>query len=126
MAAVGHWGIGPRHLKNDDAHLGLTRSNLRCGKVRWCDIIVIPEIQADGFSAGKKLPYLWGENAEVRACIRRRFRSGMRCQNVKHPHAKLAVLILLAPHASGRIHQWRERTVGTTECPHTRKFGGVD
>src|ERR1017187_826991 len=125
-AAVGHGKIGPRHLKNDDADLGFARGDLRRGEVPWRNIIVVPEIQADGLTARKELPYLWSKNAEVGPGIRSRFRSGVRSQNVKHPHTKLAILILLAPHAGGRIHQWSERAVGAAERPHSRKFSGID
>ena len=88
-AAVGHWKVGPSHLDNNDADLGVARGNLGRRKVARCDIVVVPEVQLEGLSARKELPNLGRENAEMRAGIRGGLRSGMRAHpdDVPQPDA---------------------------------------
>src|SRR5688500_9374200 len=74
----------------------------------------------------EQLPHLRSEDAEVRATIGRSFWSRVSDQDVQYASAERAVLVLLAPDPRRRVHQRRERSVGTADRPHSRKRVWID
>ena len=80
----------------------------------------------NGLAARKQLPHLRREDAEVRAAVGGGLRARMSRENVQHAHAELAVLILLAPDARGRVHQRSERAIRSAQRPNARELFGID
>ncbi len=58
--------------------------------------------------------------------VGRGFRTGVRGENMQHPDAELAVLILLAPDARRSVHQRSEGAVGAAQRPYAGEFLGID
>ncbi len=126
LRAIGDDEIRPGDFDRDDADLLLARRNFRRGEVARRDVVVVPEAQVDDVPAREELPHLRREDAEVRARIRRGFRTGVRRQNVQHARFELAVLVLLAPHARRQIHQRRERAIRAADGPDAGELVRID
>ena len=118
LAAVGYGEVRPRHLQHNHAHFGIARRDLGGGEVAGRYVVVVPETERNHLAPREEFPHLRREYAEVRARVRGGLRPGVSRENIQHAHAKRAVLVLLAPHARGQIHQRRERAVCAADCPH--------
>ena len=123
--AVRHREVRARHFDDDHAHERLPGCDLRGREIPRRHVVVVPEAERDHLPAGKQLPHLRREDAEVRARVRRGFRPGVTGQDVQHAHAERAVLVLLAPHARRQIHERRERAVAAAHRPHAAVDVGV-
>jgi hypothetical protein len=125
-APIGHAKVGARDLDDDDPHLLLAGGDLRRGEVSGSHVVVVPETEIDHLIAREQLPHLGREDAKVRARVGGGFRTGMPGEDVQDARAELAVLVLLAPHARGQVHQRREGAVGAAERPHPGELVGVE
>ena len=118
--------IRARNFNDYHTNLGVVRRNFGRGKVSGGNIVVIPKTHMNRLSARKQFPNLRGKDAKMRASVGGGFRPRMTGENVQDAHTETAVLTLLAPYSSRKIHQRREGAVRAAQCPNAREFLRVE
>ena len=121
-AAVCYREIRPGDFEDNNAHLGISGSNLGRGEIAGGDIVVIPKTEMNHLPARKEFPHLRSKNAEVRAGIRGSLRPRMAGQNMQDAHPEATVLLLLAPHPGRQVHQRGKGTIRTAQDPDPGEF----